>query len=71
MKDEICELKLEIKDLKEGIEKINSKLSPDQNHKQEINIKNYFSEQQNSFLNQKLYQNRILLTTSFIFNQIN
>lgn len=71
MKDEICELKLEIKDLKKGIEKINSKLPPDQNHKQEINIKNYFSEQQNSFLNQKLYQNRILLTTSFIFNQIN
>ena len=64
-------VKIRDKRFQGGIEKINSKLSWDENHNQELNIKNYFSEQQNSFLNQKLYQNRIFLTTSFTFNQIN
>ena len=54
MKDETYELKLEIKSLKEGIEKINSKSSPDKNYNQELNIKNSFSEQENSFLKQEL-----------------
>ena len=51
LKDEIYELKLEIKNLKEGIEKINSKLSPDKNYDQE---KNSFLEQQSSFLKQEI-----------------
>ena len=55
MKNEIYELKLEIKSLKEGIEKINSKSSPDKKYNQELNIKNSFLEQQNSFLKQELY----------------
>ena len=38
MKDKIYELKLEVKSLKEGIEKIDSKSSPDKNYKQELNI---------------------------------
>ena len=42
MKNEIYELKLEIKNFKEGIEKTNSKSSPDKNYSQELNIKNYF-----------------------------
>ena len=54
MKNKICELKLEIKNLKEGIEKINSKSSPDKNHSQELNVKNSFLEQQNSFLKQEI-----------------
>ena len=49
MKNEIYELKLEIKSLKEGIEKINSKSSSDKNYSQELNIKNSFLQQQNSF----------------------
>ena len=55
MKNEIYELKLEIKSLKEGIEKINSKSSLDKKYNQELNIKNSFLEQQNSFLKQELY----------------
>ena len=61
MKNEIYELKLEIKSLKEGIEKINSKSSPDKKYNQELNIKNSFLEQQNSFLNKNyttLYQKK-------------
>ena len=54
MKNEIYELKLEIKSLKEGIEKINSKSSSNKNFNQELNIKNYFLEQQNSFLKQEM-----------------
>ena len=49
MKNEIYELKLEIKSLKEGIEKINSKSSSNKNYSQELNIKNSFLQQQNSF----------------------
>ena len=71
MKNEIYELKSDIKNFKEGIEKTNSKSSPDKNYSQELNIKNHFSEQQNSFLNKKLYQNRALLTNFLISNQIN
>ena len=51
MKNEIYELKVEIKNFKERIEKTNSKLSPYKNYSQELNIKNHFLEQQNSFLN--------------------
>ena len=51
MKNEIYELKAEIKNFKERIEKTNSKSSPDKNYSQELNIKNHFLEQQNSFLN--------------------
>ena len=54
MKNEIYELKLEIKSLKEGIEKINSKSSSNKNFNQELNIKNYFLEQQNYFLKQEM-----------------
>ena len=36
MKDEIYGLKLEIKSLKDGIEKINSKSSPDRNYNLEF-----------------------------------
>ena len=54
MKNEIYEFKLEIKSLKEGIEKINSKSSSNKNFNQELNIKNYFLEQQNSFLKQEM-----------------
>ena len=54
MKNEIYELKLEIKSLKEGIEKINSKSSSNKNFNQELNIKNYLLEQQNSFLKQEM-----------------
>ena len=54
MKDEIYVLKLEIKNLKEDIEKINSKLSPDKNYDQEKNIKNSFLEQQSFFLKQEI-----------------
>ena len=50
VKNEIYELKLEIKSLKEAIEKINSKSSPGKNYNKELNIKNSFLEQQNSFL---------------------
>lgn len=42
MKYEIFGLKLEIKSLKECIEKINSKLLPDRNYNQELNTKNSF-----------------------------
>ena len=49
MKDEIYVLKLEIKSLKEVIEKINLKSSPDKNYNQELNIKNSFLERENSF----------------------
>ena len=45
MKNEIYELKLEIKSLKEGIEKMNSESSPDGNYNHELNIKNSFIEQ--------------------------
>ena len=45
MKNEIYELKLEIKSLKEGIEKMNSESSPDGNYNHELNIKNSFLEQ--------------------------
>ena len=54
MKNEIYELKLEIKSLKGGIEKINSKSSPEKNYDHELNIKNSFLEQQNSFLKQEI-----------------
>ena len=54
MKNEIYEFKLEIKSLKEGIEKINSKSSPDKDYNRELNIKNAFLEQQNSFLKQEI-----------------
>ena len=54
MKNEIYELKLEIKSLKEGIEKINSKSSSNKNYNQELNIKNSFLEQQNYFLKQEI-----------------
>ena len=54
VKNEIYELKLEIKSLKEGIEKINSKSSPDKDYNRELNIKNAFLEQQNSFLKQEI-----------------
>ena len=40
--------------MKEGIEKMNSKSSPDKNYNQELNIKNSFLEQQNSFLKQEI-----------------
>ena len=42
MKDEICGLKLEIKSLKECIEKINSKPSPGRNYNQELNKNSFF-----------------------------
>ena len=45
MKNEIYELKAEIKNFKERIEKTNSKSSPDKNYSQELNIKNHFLEQ--------------------------
>ena len=54
MKNEIYELKLEIKSLKEGIKKINLKSSTDKYYNQELNIKNSFLEQQNSFLKQEI-----------------
>ena len=54
MKNEIYELKLEIKSLKGGVEKINSKSSPEKNYDHELNIKNSFLEQQNSFLKQEI-----------------
>ena len=54
MKDETYELKLEIKSLKEDIEKINSKASPDKNYYQELNIKNFVLEQQNYFLKEEI-----------------
>ena len=54
MKNEIYELKLEIKSLKEGIEKINSKSSSNKNYNQELNIKNSVLEQQNYFLKQEI-----------------
>ena len=71
VKDEIYKLKLEIKSLKEGIEKINSKLSLDKNYNEELNTKNYFLEQQFKKKNKKLYQNRILLANFLIFSQVN
>ena len=40
--------------MKEGIEKINSKSSPGKNFSQELDIKNSFLEEQNSFLNQEI-----------------
>ena len=54
MKDEIHELKLEIKSLKKGIDEINSKSSPDKNYYQELNIRNSFLEQQNSFFKKEI-----------------
>ena len=42
LKYEIFGLNLEIKSLKEYIEKINSKLLPDRNYNQELNTKNSF-----------------------------
>ena len=40
--------------MKEDIDKINSKSSPGKNYNQELNIKNSFLEQQNSFLQQDI-----------------
>ena len=54
MKDEIHELKLEIKSLKKGIDEINSKSSPHKNYYQELNIRNSFLEQQNSFFKKEI-----------------
>ena len=42
LKYEIFGLNLEIKSLKECIEKINAKLLPDRNYNQELNTKNSF-----------------------------
>ena len=55
MKDDIHELKLEIKSLKKGIDEINSKSSPDKNYYQELNIRNSFLEQQNYFFKKRNY----------------
>ena len=54
MKDEIYELKVEVKSLKECVEKINSKSLADRNYNQKLNIKTLFLEQQNSFSKQEI-----------------
>ena len=61
MKDETYELKLEIKSLKECIEKVNSKSSVDREYNQNNKI---------LFQSKKFHRNKILLTNFLIFSQI-